>query len=161
MVDFEKLITPEMCERAAKRLAEHEAEVKGRGVIKGVRTKPTGSVVVVEVSYEITEHDGKDWIKLLNGPTGYEGMPFNNCPEAIVRQVPWNACNGCHAYDKLVIPASQIRKIWRAHPELQTRSCRRHGKEMCACRQSSCCSKFTHGCDPQYHKFFDPDFNGA
>lgn len=40
--------------------------------------------------------------------------------------------------------------------------CWKHGNGgPCDCKPSNCCSRYTHGCGPVNHKFFDPDLNGA
>lgn len=51
--------------------------------------------------------------------------------------------------------AKRIRETELAH------NCRDHGSDNCKCRPSNCCSRYTHGCGPMHHKFFDPDMNGA
>lgn len=120
MIDFKALMTPEMIERAKKRKAEYEESILGRGVIQGISSKRGHDPRVVDLKYEIRISVGDEpWVFILNGSTGYEGMPFNRIPVALECKVPWPACFGCSTYDKLDVPWEELKKVWEAHPELR------------------------------------------
>lgn len=74
----------------------------------------------VEIKYDIKKaYDDRYWLYLLNGPTGYESMPFETIPGAVERKVPWAANFGSHVYWKLDIPWYELEKIWKDNPEFQ------------------------------------------
>lgn len=74
-------------------------------------------------------------------------------------------CTGCGAKFEERCPDGPDCKL--DHPcvhcgsEVEPIKCRTHSSSGCDCRRSNCCSRYTHGCGPINHKFFDPDFNGA
>lgn len=171
MVDFSKLLTPEQKARAEQRRKEEEAAILGRGTLTAIRynvirkygdhTFEDGFEQELEYELRKNEVSGQVWLFLKKGPTGFESMLFNDIPMVIVRQVPWAANFGSYNYAKLDVPWESLREVWSAHPDLQERNCYKHGKELCDCRPSRCCSKFTHGHSDMEHRGFDPDFNGA
>jgi len=134
------------------------------GTIKGLRARSLrdgdfDDPRTVDLEYDVRQrYDGEYWLYILNGPTGYESMPFNNIPEAIVREVPWAANFGNFTYDKLDVPWTELQVLWDRYPEIHnSRLCFKHKRELCACRPSRCCSTYTHGCSEVEHAGFDPD----
>jgi hypothetical protein len=70
----------------------------------------------IEVDAEIRPgSDGKMWLYLLNGPTGYESMPITQWDGQ-----EWCACAGGGSYTRFVIPKSQMELAWDAYQYITT-----------------------------------------
>ena len=75
----------------------------------------------VTMRYKIDRRDMEDWLRLLDGPTGYESMRLflNDAIQNFMAGKYWLACMGTMGkWDKLIIPASEMLRIIAKSSEL-------------------------------------------